>query len=464
MTVITRFAPSPTGFLHIGGARTALFNYLFAKHHNGKFLLRVEDTDKARSTEAAKDAILHGLSWLGLDWDDEAYYQSDFEKEHAALAHQLVEKGHAYYCYLSKDELQTMRDTAQAKNERLKIRSPWRDKPADASPDIEPVIRFKAPDTGSITLFDHIQGEITVQGEEIDDFIVLRSDNTPTYMLSVVYDDHAMGITHIIRGDDHLNNAFKQQLIYEAMGWSVPAFAHIPLIHGSDGAKLSKRHGALGVEAYRDMGYLPEGLRNYLLRLGWSHGDDEIISDKQAVEWFDLEHIGRAPARFDFVKLASVNGHYLKATEDESLLQELRKREAELADLAGKAPIEIDFVRIGKAMPLLKERSNTLKELAEQSAFIIQRVSPYTDKAAKQLEQGAELMPEIVQALGQVKPWTADAVKQALYDFSVAKGTKLGKVMPPVRAGVCGTMEAPDLVSILEILGKEEVLERLNKI
>ncbi len=464
MTVITRFAPSPTGFLHIGGARTALFNYLFAKRHGGKFLLRVEDTDKARSTEAATEAILHGLSWLGLDWDDDVYYQSAFEKEHAALAHQLVEKRHAYYCYLSKDELQTMRDEAQERNERLKIRSPWRDKPSEPPADIEPVIRFKAPNTGSITLFDHIQGEITVQSDEIDDFIILRSDNTPTYMLSVVYDDYTMGITHVIRGDDHLNNAFKQQLIYEAMGWDVPAFAHIPLIHGPDGAKLSKRHGALGVEAYREMGYLPEGLRNYLLRLGWSHGDDEIISDQQAIEWFDLEHIGRAPARFDFAKLASVNGHYLKAMDDETLLQELRKREAELTEIADKTPEEIDFVRIGKAMPLLKERSNTLKELAEQSAFIIARVSPYTEKAAKQLEQGADLMPEIVRTLEAVDPWKADTIKQALYDFSVLKGTKLGKIMPPVRAGVCGTMEAPDLVTILEVLGKDEVLGRLRKL
>ncbi|MCE3233800.1 MAG: gltX2 [Rickettsiaceae bacterium] len=322
MTVITRFAPSPTGYLHIGGARTALFNWLYARHNNGKFLLRIEDTDRARSTPEAVEAILNGMKWLGLDWDDKEVYQLSRIERHKEVAYQLLEKGHAYKCYCSKEELDTMREKAMAEKSPMRYDGTWRDRdPSEAPAGVAPVIRLKAPLTGETVIEDNVQGRVVVQNKEQDDMILLRSDGTPTYMLAVVVDDHDMGVTHIIRGDDHFTNAFRQKLIYEGMGWEIPSFTHIPLIHGSDGAKLSKRHGALGVEAYRDMGYLPEAIRNYLLRLGWSHGDDEIISTEQAIQWFNLESLGKSPSRFDFNKLDNLNGHYIRIADDARLVE-----------------------------------------------------------------------------------------------------------------------------------------------
>ena len=321
MTVVTRFAPSPTGFLHIGGARTALFNWLFARHHGGTFLLRIEDTDRARSTEAAVEAILDGLKWLELDWDGDAVSQFQRRDRHAEVAHQMMAAGHAYRCYASPEELEAMRAEQKAAGQPMRYDGRWRDRdPAEAPAGISPVIRLKAPQEGETVLADHVQGEVRVQNAQLDDMVLLRADGTPTYMLSVVVDDHDMNVTHVIRGDDHLTNTFRQIQIYRAMGWDLPQFAHIPLIHGADGAKLSKRHGALGVDAYRDMGYLPEAVRNYLLRLGWGHGDDEIISTEQAIEWFDLGGIGRSPSRFDFAKLDNLNAHYMRLADDARLV------------------------------------------------------------------------------------------------------------------------------------------------
>src|SRR6478672_8315067 len=349
--VVTRFAPSPTGFLHIGGARTALFNWLFARHHGGKFLLRIEDTDKARSTREAIDAILDGMHWLGLDWDGHEYYQSQFWARHAEIAHRMVGRGDAYRCYMTQEELAQQREKAAAERKPFRINSPWRDV-TEPDGDKPFVIRLKAPREGETAIEDKVQGRVTVQNAEIDDFVLLRSDGTPTYMLAVVVDDHDMAVSHVIRGDDHLNNAFRQLVIIRAMGWPEPAYGHVPLIHGHDGAKLSKRHGALGVDAYRDeMGILPEALSNYLLRLGWGHGDDEIISREQATEWFDIKDVGRSPSRFDIKKLENMNGHYL--------------READDARLAGLVAAQSggDVARLTAAMPFLKVRAKSVNEL-----------------------------------------------------------------------------------------------------
>src|SRR5690349_22437820 len=358
--VVTRFAPSPTGFLHIGGARTALFNWLYARHHGGKFLLRIEDTDKARSTTEAIDAILDGMRWLGLDWDGHEYYQSQFWARHAEVAHRMLERGHAYRCYMTQEELAAQREAAQRERRPFRINSPWRDV-AEAQDDKPFVIRLKAPREGETVIDDRVQGRVTVQNAEIDDFILLRSDGTPTYMLAVVVDDHDMGVTHVIRGDDHLNNAFRQLAIIRAMGWPEPTYAHVPLIHGPDGAKLSKRHGALGVDSYRDeMGILPEALSNYLLRLGWGHGDDEIISREQAIEWFDLDHVGKSPSRCDFKKLENLNRHYIREADDSRLAELVAPR------LAGGADRQ---ALLSTAMPELKTRANTINQLADASAF-----------------------------------------------------------------------------------------------
>src|SRR5216684_692233 len=352
MAVVVRFAPSPTGFLHIGGARTALFNWLFAQHHGGTFLLRIEDTDRQRSTKEAVDAIIDGLSWLKLDWDGDIVMQSARSPRHAEVARQLLATGNAYYCYCTPDELEAMREKARAEGRPVRYDGTWRDRdPKAAPPGVKPAIRLKAPQTGETVIHDHVQGTVTVANAQLDDLIILRSDGTPTYNLSVVVDDHDMGITDVIRGDDHLNNAFRQTQIYRALGWAVPEFAHVPLIHGPDGAKLSKRHGALGVDAYRDMGYLPEALRNYLLRLGWGHGDAEIISTAQAIEWFDVDGIGRAAARFDFAKLDSVNGHYIRAADDARLVALIAPR---LEKALGRPLAEAELVRLFAAMPGLK--------------------------------------------------------------------------------------------------------------
>ncbi len=368
MTVVTRFAPSPTGFLHIGGARTALFNWLFARHHGGTFLLRIEDTDRARSTEAAVEAILDGLKWLELDWDGDAVSQFERRGRHAEVAHQMMEAGHAYRCYASPEELEAMRAEQKAAGQPMRYDGRWRDRdPAEAPAGVSPVIRLKAPQEGETVLADHVQGEVRVQNAQLDDMVLLRADGTPTYMLSVVVDDHDMNVTHVIRGDDHLTNTFRQIQIYRAMGWDLPEFAHIPLIHGADGAKLSKRHGALGVDAYRDMGYLPEAVRNYLLRLGWGHGDDEIISTEQAIEWFDLGGIGRSPSRFDFAKLDNLNAHYMRLADDARLVGLI----VPLIEAKSGAPVNSEARDLlTRAMPGLKQRAKTLVELAEFGALL----------------------------------------------------------------------------------------------
>src|SRR5690348_5298949 len=399
MSVVVRFAPSPTGFLHIGGARTALFNWLFARHHGGKFLLRIEDTDRVRSTPEAVAAIIDGLDWLGLEWDGKVVHQFEGAPHHAEIARQLLAAGHAYYCYCTPAELEAMRERARAEKRSVRYDGTWRDRdPSEAPAGVAPAIRLKAPQQGSTSIRDHVQGEVTVSNTELDDLIILRADGTPTYNLSVVVDDHDMGITHVIRGDDHLNNAFRQKQIYDALGWTVPEFAHVPLTHGADGAKLSKRHGALAIDAYRELGYLPEALRNYLLRLGWSHGDDEIISTEQAIEWFDIDAVGRAPARFDFAKLGNLNGHYIRAAGDDRLVALIAPR---LEQMLGRRLTEIEVGRLREAMPELKLRPKTLVELAANARFLVaSRPIPLDDKAAKLLtSETRRLLAELLARL-----------------------------------------------------------------
>jgi glutamyl-tRNA synthetase len=449
--IVTRFAPSPTGFLHIGGARTALFNWLYARHHEGQFLLRIEDTDKARSTQAAIDAILDGMRWLGLDWDGETHFQSDYAARHAEVAHQLLAGGNAYRCWMSAEELAAQRAAAQAERRPFRIRSPWRDASENRN---EPfVVRLKAPQEGETAIDDQVQGRVTVQNGEIDDFVLLRSDGSPTYMLAVVVDDHDMGVTHVIRGDDHLNNAFRQLAIIRAMGWPEPVYGHVPLIHGQDGAKLSKRHGALGVDNYRDeLGILPEALFNYLLRLGWGHGDEEIISREDAVLWFGLEHVGRSPSRFDLKKLESLNGHYL--------------READPARLAALVAAKIegaDADLLARAMPFLTPRAKDLNELAEGAAFLFRaRPLEMDEKAEALLEGGArDLLALVHQALSAVADWTAEGIEQAVREVAEAEGVKLGQVAQPLRAALTGRATSPGIFDVLALLGREESLARL---
>ncbi len=450
--IVTRFAPSPTGFLHIGGARTALFNWLFARHHGGKFLLRIEDTDRARSTQPAIEAILDGMRWLGLDWDGHEYYQSQFEARHAEIAHELLASGHAYRCWLSPDELAAQRETARAEKRPFRIESPWRDR--GDGPETPSVVRLKAPRSGEVTIEDRVQGPVTVKNEELDDFVLLRSDGTPTYMLAVVVDDHDMGVTHIIRGDDHLNNAFRQLAIVRAMGWPEPTYAHVPLIHGSDGAKLSKRHGALGVEAYRDeLGILPEALSNYLLRLGWGHGDDEIISREEATRWFDLAHVGRSPSRFDTKKLEHLNGHYLRAADP-----------AALAALVAPRTPGVDEAKLAEAMPFLTPRAKDLNELADSAHFLFtQRPLAMDEKAAALLEGSArDLLTLIHAALSGLSDWTAEATEQAVREVAEAEGVKLGQVAQPLRAALTGRATSPGIFDVLALLGRDESLARIG--
>jgi glutamyl-tRNA synthetase len=454
--VVTRFAPSPTGYLHIGGARTALFNLLFARHHGGKFLLRIEDTDRARSTQPAIDAILDGMRWLGLDWDGDETYQFARAERHAAVAAEMVEKGAAYRCYLTHDELAQMRAEAEAAKKPLRIRSPWRDRtPNDR--DAPHVIRLRAPTEGATTIHDRVQGEVTVQNAEIDDLVLLRSDGTPTYLLAVVVDDHDMGVTHVIRGDDHLNNAFRQLPIYRAMGWPEPVYAHIPLIHGSDGAKLSKRHGALGVDAYRDeMGLLPEAVDNYLLRLGWGHGDDEIISREQAIEWFDLAGVGKSPSRFDLKKLENLNGYYIREADD-----------ARLADLvAARLPLAIDTTQLDllrRTMPFLKPRAANLNELAEGSVFLFAvRPLPIDADAAPLLAGDAPaLLSQLHTALDAAESWDTEVLENAVRQVAEDAGVKLGQVAQPLRAALTGKRTSPGIFDVLAVLGRDESLGRI---
>ena len=453
-SVVTRFAPSPTGFLHIGGARTALFNWLFARHHGGKFLLRIEDTDKARSTTEAIDAILDGMRWLDLDWDGHEYYQSQFWSRHAEVAHKLLERGHAYRCYMTQDELAAQREKAQAERRPFRIESPWR-VATDDQGDKPFVIRLKAPRDGETVIEDKVQGRVAVQNVELDDFVLLRSDGTPTYMLAVVVDDHDMGVTHVIRGDDHLNNAFRQLAIIRAMGWPEPIYAHVPLIHGPDGAKLSKRHGALGVDAYRDeLGLLPEAVSNYLLRLGWGHGDDEIISREQAIEWFDLAHVGKSPSRFDFKKLENLNGHYIREADD-----------ARLAELVAPR-LGLDSGQKGllqRAMPELKARAHDLNQLADGARFLFSRRPLDVDEAASALltPESRALLSHAHKALGGVE-WNHDALEQSVREVAEAQGVKLGKLAQPLRAALTGRTTSPGIFDVLALLGKSESLARIE--
>jgi glutamyl-tRNA synthetase len=456
--IVTRFAPSPTGFLHIGGARTALFNWLFARHNGGKFLLRIEDTDRARSTQPAIEAILDGMKWLGLDWDGDAVFQFARAERHAEVAFALLAQGDAYKCYATPDELTALRESQKAAGKPMRYDGRWRDRDASEAPEGLPfVVRIKAPKDGATTIDDRVQGKVTVQNAELDDFVLLRSDGTPTYMLAVVVDDHDMGVTHVIRGDDHLNNAFRQLAVIRAMGWPVPVYAHVPLIHGSDGAKLSKRHGALGVENYRDdLGILPEALSNYLLRLGWGHGDDEIISLTQATEWFTLEAVGKSASRFDLKKLENLNGHYIRAAEDDRLADLVAAR-LEFA----VSPEQRDLLR--RTMPVLKPRAANLMELAEGAMFLFRARPLELDEPAKALLEGGarDLLARIHAALDAVANWDTEALEAAVREVAEAAEVKLGAVAQPLRAALTGRKTSPGIFDVLVLLGRDESLGRI---
>ncbi|MEB3702922.1 Glutamate--tRNA ligase [Candidatus Bealeia paramacronuclearis] len=463
MTVMARFAPSPTGFLHIGSARTALFNWLFARHHGGKYYLRIEDTDRVRSTQEAIDAIIEGLEWFGLNWDGSTVFQFERAARHAEVAHALLQKGMAYYCYCSPEELEMMKEEARANGLSPRYNGMWRNRDAHEAPQgVKPVIRFKAPQEGETIIQDLVQGEVKIANAQLDDMVILRADGTPTYMLSVVVDDYDMGITHIIRGDDHLTNAFRQYHLYKAMGWHVPAFAHIPLIHGVDGAKLSKRHGALGIEAYRDMGILPETLRNYLLRLGWSHGDEEIIPTDKAIKWFNLEHVGKSPSRFDMAKLLNLNGHYIREADDKRLvdliLPLMHPRLGRDVDTLGQE-------RLLKGMKGLKQRAKTTLELAENGLFYTRHFPLPRDEKAQSLltENALKYIGEVSRALSAYEGlWTEDSLHEFIKTCADTWGIKLGEVAQPLRAALTGQGISPSIFEIMEVLGREETLLRLR--
>jgi glutamyl-tRNA synthetase len=460
MTVRTRFAPSPTGLLHIGGARTALFNYLFARHHGGQFLLRIEDTDRARSTAAATQVILEGLAWLDLQPDEPAIYQSAREARHVEVAHTLLEQGRAYRCYCTPEELTAMRETAIKEGRPPRYDGRWRDRdPAEAPAGVKPSIRLKVPRDGVTEVDDLVQGVVRVADAELDDMIILRGDNTPTYLHAVVVDDHDMAITHVIRGDDHLTNTFRQIQIYRAMGWDLPRFAHIPLIHGADGAKLSKRHGAVSVLEFEREGFLPEALCNYLLRLGWGHGDAEILSREEAVSLFDLDGVGRAASRMDYAKLTHLNGVWLRQADDTRLARDVARRLADEPGLVLDAETE---ARIATLMPGLKERAKTLLELAASAAFLARRLPfPITDKAALQLTPEARAMLADLAPHLAATDFSVAAVDAALRAFAEATGRKLGQVAQPLRAALTGTTTSPPIDATLAALGREESLARI---
>ncbi|MBT3700856.1 MAG: glutamate--tRNA ligase [Alphaproteobacteria bacterium] len=464
MTVITRFAPSPTGFLHIGGARTALFNWLYARHHGGQFRLRIEDTDRARSTPEAMEAIVDGMKWLGLDWDGEIVYQSKQAGRHAEVASQLLAEGNAYYCYCTPEELTEMRETAKAEGRSIMYDGRWRDRDASEAPEgIDPVVRLKAPRQGETLIEDQVQGSVKFRNDQLDDMVLLRGDGSPTYMLSVVVDDHDMGITHIMRGDDHLNNAARQIQLYKAMDWDIPVFGHIPLIHGADGAKLSKRHGALGIDAYRDMGYLPEAIRNHLLRLGWSHGDDEFISTEQAIEWFDVDGLGKSPSRFDFKKLDNVNGHYMRQSDDQTLLDLALPG---LTTAASRDLEPVDIERLTSAMPALKERAKSIPELIENALFLTDsRPLTMDDKSATAVAGDAPgLLAEISPLLAALEDWTREAVDACVRQFATDRDIKFGVIAQPLRAALTGRAKTPGIFDVLMILGQDESLARIADI
>jgi glutamyl-tRNA synthetase len=466
-TITTRFAPSPTGFLHIGGARTALFNWLYARARGGRMLLRIEDTDRERSTQAAIDAILDGLSWLGIEWDGETVYQSSRSARHRDVAEGLLAAGRAYRCYASPQELAEMRERARREGRAKLYDGRWRDRnPAEAPPGVKPVIRLKAPLTGETVIEDQVQGRVVWQNENLDDLVLLRSDGTPTYMLAVVVDDHDMNVTHIIRGDDHLTNGARQTQIYQALDWNVPVMAHIPLIHGPDGTKLSKRHGALGVDAYRAMGYLPAAMRNYLVRLGWAHGDQEIFSTDEMIAAFGLPQIGRSPARFDFAKLEHLNGHYIRQMGNVDLVDAM---ERVLPHIAGGAELAARLTpelrqQLLAAMPGLKERAKTLVELVDGARYLFAvRPLPVDEKAAALLTpQARALLADIAEDLAGIGSWTVEATDQAVRGFAERKGVKLGSVAQPLRAALTGRTTSPPIFDVLAVLGKAESLARLK--
>ncbi len=453
--VVTRFAPSPTGYLHIGGARTALFNWLFARHHGGTYLLRIEDTDRARSTEPAIAAIFDGLEWLGLGGDEPATFQFAGSARHAEVAQVLLGSGDAYRCYLSSEELAARRTAAQAERRPFRITSEWRDAVPESWPVGEPyVVRIRAPREGETVIDDLVQGRVTVSNAEIDDFVLLRSDGTPTYMLAVVVDDHDMGVTHVIRGDDHLNNAFRQVAIIKGMGWEQPFYAHVPLINGADGAKLSKRHGAMGVDAYRDeLGILPEALFNYLLRLGWGHGDDEIISREQAVEWFDINDVGKSPSRFDLAKLQNLNGHYLREADDARLAALVAPKLADPADLA----------LLEQAMPVLKVRAKDTLELASAAAFLFAKRPLIIDPKAEALltEDARMLLSHIHRQISAENHWTMAGLEASLKAMAEGLEVGLGKLAQPLRAALTGQTTSPGIFDVLVLLGRDESLARI---
>jgi glutamyl-tRNA synthetase len=460
MKIVTRFAPSPTGFLHIGGARTALFNWLYSRRHGGTFRLRIEDTDRQRSTSAAIDAIIEGLQWLGLNWDDEIVYQFARAERHAEVAKQLLAQGRAYHCYASPEDLEAMREAQRAAGKPIRYDGRWRDRPAsDLRPNVPPVVRIKAPQSGETVIRDKVQGDVRFSNDVLDDFILLRSDGNPTYMLSVVVDDFDMGVTHIIRGDDHLTNAARQRQIIDAMGWPEPTYAHLPLMHGEDGQKLSKRHGALGIHEYKDLGYLPEAMRNYLLRLGWSHGDDETISTAQAIEWFNLESIGRSPARVDFKKLDNLNGHYMRVASDEGLadltIPLIRARGHDVDDETRRKLIA--------AMPGLKERAKTLVELADSVYFLTaKRPLKLDDKALKILTPTARaILEQLLQAFERAA-WDAETLDTVAKAIAEKNAVKLGAIAQPLRAALTGRSTSPGIYDVLLVLGRDESLARIR--
>jgi glutamyl-tRNA synthetase len=457
MSIVTRFPPSPTGFMHIGTARTALFNWLYARRHGGKMLFRIEDTDRARHNEEAVVALINAMTWLEMDWDGEIVSQFEQRERHADVAREMLKNGKAYKCYCSPEELDAMREKARAEGKPTFYDRRWRDSKATPPAGVEPVIRIKAPLEGATTVPDRVQGDVTVNNEQLDDFIILRSDGTPTYMLSVVVDDHDMGVTHVIRGDDHLNNTFRQNVIYDAMGWTKPEYAHLPLILGPDGAKMSKRHGAASVEEYREMGYLPEAMRNYLLRLGWSHGDDEIISTAQAKEWFNLEHIGKSPARFDFDKLESVNAHYMKECAPERLMELARpfyrKRHGVEPDLESQK-------RITMALDELKSRAKTLLQFVDESVFFIRAPQEYDAKAQEQFApESLAMLETLLEKTGALADFNVESFKALCMEIA---GGKLGKIGMPLRAAVTGTTQSPSIFDACVILGREETCARIR--
>lgn len=459
MSVRVRFAPSPTGFLHIGGARTALFNYLFARAKHGSHLLRIEDTDKARSTDDAISAIYEGLEWLGLLPDEEAVMQSNNVERHAEVAMMLLETGHAYRCYATKEELAQMRKQAEQEKRAFKYDGRWRDVAQDQCPDGSCSIRLKAPKNKDIIIDDAVQGRVTMNSAELDDMILLRSDNTPTYLLAALVDDHDMGITHILRGDDHFTNSFRQKMIADALGWDMPKTAHVPLIHGADGAKLSKRHGALGVMEYQKMGFLPQAMRNYLLRLGWSHGDEEIISDDEAIKWFNLEGLGKSPSRFDIDKLTHLNAHYIRESDTDALFKAaLPFMESDMQHVLSEE--EQSLFR--RALPSLQERGTTLVDLAESARFYFIYPEHATPKAEKLIGDNKDLLATLYDYLAKYDEWTHDALMEQCQIFAERHELKLGKIMQPIRAAITKSHASPSMFEVMELLGKKESLRRLN--